>query len=771
MEEVIFALVLLVILLPVGLTGAILAIVALVKLSRMRRSLSEALGRLANIERRIASGAMPAAPARPASAPAAAPTPVTLAPAPAAPQAPPPIPELERAPAPQRVWAEPTVPPAPAGESMESQIGKKWMTWAGAVVLLLGAVFFLKYAFDNDWIGPTAQVFLCALGGMVAIAAGIFCLEKKWRILGQGIIGLGLGVLYATFYSACSVYEPKVMDNAVAFAFMVVVTAIGVALAVRYNALTLAFLALLGGLLTPVLVSTGENRREALFTYLLILDLGVLAVALWRNFRALDALALVGTIVLYAGWYGQHYDLPQLAPAMIWLTIFYLVFLIEPFAYNLATRTAVGVERFLMAIVNATFYMIMAWTMLYGQYNYTLGFIALGMAASYLAVGALLRRRVETDTRSLLASIVMAVTFLTLAVPLHLSANGIMLAWVAEGPVLLFLAYRYRYQPARVLAAMVLAVGIVTLLGEHWPDHDGLFVIFWNKQFISAAMVPLAMGVFALVGRLYRAKATAADRAVELVVALAAGILGLSLLHSELWQYIVREGAAANAEYYATLGAIFLWTAGAAVYLLTGARTRNMAVYAVGLAALAVAMICTFGAYSFPRFGEHVLLVNVRMLAAAAVVAMALLFARTIALGASGEGKAFAAAILWAALAGLLILLSGEAWAYCLNSIADSAKAERAGQMSITLVWGLFALTMLYAGFARRLRPVRLAALGLFALAALKLVFVDMMHVKDVYRILSFMGLGLLLIGSAYLYHKLEKRLAPSQPKLEEPAP
>ncbi|MCE5279928.1 MAG: DUF2339 domain-containing protein [Planctomycetaceae bacterium] len=769
MDEIIFALILLVILLPVGLAGAIMAIVALQKLSGMRRSVSEALGRLANIERRLSAGTAPAPAPRPA--PAAVPEPVAPAPAPApaAPQVPPPIPELKPAPAPQHVWAEPPAPHVPpAGESMESQIGKKWMTWAGAIVLLLGTVFFLKYAFDNDWIGPTAQVMLCALGGMIAIAAGIFCLEKRWRILGQGLIGLGLGVLYATFYSACSVYEPKVMDNAVSFAFMILVTAIGVAMAVRYNAMTLAVLALLGGLLTPVLVSTGENRREALFTYLLILDLGVLAVALWRNFRALDALALVGTIILYLGWYGQHYSTEQLAPAMIWLTVFYLVFLIEPFAYNLATRTAVGVERFLMAIVNATFYMIMAWTMLYGRYDYTLGFIALGMAAAYLAVGTLLRRRIESDTRSLLASIVMAVTFLTLAVPLHLSANGIMLAWVAEAPVLLFLAYRYRYQPARVLAAMVLAVGIITLLGKYWPDYDGLFVILWNKQFISAAMVPLAMGVFALVGWLYRSKATAADRAVELAVALVAGILALSLLHSELWQYIHDQGAD-TAEYHATLAVVFLWTAGAAVYLLAGARTRNIAVFAAGILPLVVATICVFGAYSFPRFGEHVLLVNVRMLAGAAVITMALLFARTIAQREKADSKGFAAAVLWAALAGLLVLLSGEAWAYCQNSIADSAKADRAGQMSITLVWGLFALTMLYVGFARRLRPVRLAALSLFALAALKLVLVDMMHVKDVYRILSFLGLGLLLIGSAYLYHKLEKRLAPSQPAIEEP--
>ncbi|MFH0911689.1 MAG: DUF3999 family protein [Planctomycetota bacterium] len=79
------------------------------------------------------------------------------------------------------------------------------------------------------------------------------------------------------------------------------------------------------------------------------------------------------------------------------------------------------------------------------------------------------------------------------------------------------------------------------------------------------------------------------------------------------------------------------------------------------------------------------------------------------------------------------------------------------GQMIMTLVWGVYAAGLLCAGFRLRRKEWRLAALALFALAALKLVALDMRQVKDLYRVLTFLVLGLLMFAAAYLYHRLEK--------------
>jgi uncharacterized membrane protein len=82
--------------------------------------------------------------------------------------------------------------------------------------------------------------------------------------------------------------------------------------------------------------------------------------------------------------------------------------------------------------------------------------------------------------------------------------------------------------------------------------------------------------------------------------------------------------------------------------------------------------------------------------------------------------------------------------------------------MSISVVWGIYATAVLVIGFWRRVRSLRLSALGLFGLTALKLVIVDMAKVEEVYRIVSFLVLGILMIGASYLYHRVEKRLSMS---------
>ncbi|MCK4275175.1 MAG: DUF2339 domain-containing protein, partial [Phycisphaerae bacterium] len=128
--------------------------------------------------------------------------------------------------------------------------------------------------------------------------------------------------------------------------------------------------------------------------------------------------------------------------------------------------------------------------------------------------------------------------------------------------------------------------------------------------------------------------------------------------------------------------------------------------------------------------------------------------------------RAFAACLLWGGIVSLLALLSTEAYSYCKDTVAENT--NRAGQMAITIVWGLYATSLLFIGFWRRLRAIRFAALGLFGLSALKLLLVDMIGIKDVYRIIAFLVVGLLIVVASYLYHRLEKLVLASQ---GEPAP
>lgn len=100
-----------------------------------------------------------------------------------------------------------------------------------------------------------------------------------------------------------------------------------------------------------------------------------------------------------------------------------------------------------------------------------------------------------------------------------------------------------------------------------------------------------------------------------------------------------------------------------------------------------------------------------------------------------------------------------EAPLHYLQAITEPALASRVATFSITVVWVIMAATALTIGFRWRLPIVRYLALGLFTLTAAKLVLIDMSGVQQLYRILSFMLVGVALIGASYAYHRLERRL------------
>jgi uncharacterized membrane protein len=656
---------------------------------------------------------------------------------------------------------------------LESAIGKRWIAWAGAIVLFVGVAFFLKYAFDNGLIGPTGQIVIGILAGIAFLVAGSRFISKGWRVFGQTIIGLGLAILYATFFAAFAAYEERVMSQTVAFGCMVAVTAAGVALAILHDGLPMALLAVLGGILTPMLLSTGKDARDALFTYLLLLDLGVLAVAFFRGWRLLDALALAGTFVLYGGWYVQFYKPAAMAPALAWLGGFYAVFLALPFVYHLVRRKRFTIERFIMALANAAFAFGFAWDMLHRDYAFSLGFVALGMAAAYLALGSIIRRRLPEDTPMLFGAIALTVTLLTLAVPLQLHANGVLLAWAMEGPILAYLGYRFRYPPVRAFAAAVLvvAVGRLFFSDDTWPLHAGSYVLVLNRRFLTAMMVPLAMGLYAAVHQWQRKDSTTLDRAMKLAGALLAGLLALVIATVELGDWMQEI----HGDLAAVSGVTALWALGAAGYLLAGRMARASAGWTWGAGGLVWLVAAVFGLMAFAQYAgaEHRLVLNLRFAACMLVVLAAFAYGWGIPrtrLAQENLSQTFCWVGLSAGIAGLLLLLSAEAYSYCADTIDNYTSAYRAGQMSVTVIWGVYAAGLLAIGFWRRVRALRLAGLGLFALAAGKLVLVDMTGVQDIYRIVSFVALGLLMVAASYLYHRLERRLLALVPAGSAPA-
>ncbi len=293
----------------------------------LRESHSKALRKIADLEKRWAEapGERPA----PAAPPVPAPEPKPAAPASAAGSRPSPPPGP---PAPPRV-PEFTAPQARWEIDWERFTGARLFAWIGGLALFFGVAFFVKYSFDRDLISPAMRVAAGLLLGVGIIVWGLWLARRGYDITAQTFCAVGPAILYADTYAAHQFYG--FLGAGGAFAFMVLVTAVAFLLAVRLDARYIAVLGMIGGFLTPPLLSTGVDRPLGLFGYIALLDLGLSAVALRKRWGFLVGLAALGTAVTQIGWVVRFFTVAKVETGVTVFLAFAILFAV---AHVLAER-------------------------------------------------------------------------------------------------------------------------------------------------------------------------------------------------------------------------------------------------------------------------------------------------------------------------------------------------------------------------------------------------------------------------------------------------
>ncbi len=404
--EGLIVLLLLGLLAAVGL-GPILAIVAFLRTRRVERELGQAVKQVGALEARLEvlrrlvhqRGEAPApapeaapAPAAPAAAPVAprepAPAPVRASvpaarPSPAAPRPGPPPSLPPRVEPPSRPVAPP--PPRPSFD-WESLLGLRGAAWAGGVALVVAGLLFAKLAIDRGFFTPEMRVVAMLLAGVGALVGAEVARGRGYATSAQAVAGAGIAVLYACFFAAHSLYG--LFPLGLTFGLMVLVTVVACLLSIRHDAYFVAVLGLLGGFATPLALSTGQDRPVGLFSYLLLLNVGLMSVALRKGWHGLVLLALGGTFLIQLGWFARFMAPEKMLVGVLSFLLFGLLYLFMPAVRadresQLLVRTGAlgGVLPFLFA------FLLAAQPRFAGEWPLLFGFLGiLGAALVFVAL-------------------------------------------------------------------------------------------------------------------------------------------------------------------------------------------------------------------------------------------------------------------------------------------------------------------------------------------------------------------------------------------------
>ena len=698
---------------------------------------------VARLERRLAvleDLAQRSRPARPMAAPDAE----IARPAPGAPPAP--VAIAAAAPAPDATRPAPSAWTQTAPTRLEARIGTRWMLYVGVATLVIGMGLFIRYAFVNQWITEPLRVGIGLVTGVLLMLTGCRFATAGHPPFGQTLVGGGIATWYLAVYAALNLYG---LVNAVTGSLLLVsVTVVAAMQADRLRSQPLAIIAVVGGFWTPFLVGAGTNAQLTLFGYIALLIGATVYLSSRRDWPALNLASFLFTGLTVMAWGVRYYRPSAYLPTELFFTLYCGLFLWVIYRMRESTHSM------------ATWIRLVLWTTPVWYH-----------AASLTILG---------DHWLALLVYLIAVTGVGVALSVRLGAMwprvllwaavaASLLEWTDRQPdgswlgpaVVTWLAVASTHAAAQIeslrrVRARLHAADVLLIPANGLGLYFGLHALLEPHRYaligLVAAFVALAHAALTVVVR--RVEPRAAMH--FLVVAVTLGVVAVAVQLDGAW-------------------VTMLWATEAGGLVWLGLRERRTWIRIAGGLLLGLSVLRLLATQLAPVPAIYTVFVNQRATLGLFIVGVlclvAWLHARTDPDAVSHRRLAIAEAVVGANVL-MLVTLSTEIaafWEVREDTVRFASSAELVRQMMLSATWGAYAAGLTAIGIKRRYAPVRYLALVVFGITVLKVFTVDFSQLDSVYRIVSSITLGLLLMCASYLYQRYDGRLGDSREQGEPP--
>ncbi|HMG68903.1 MAG TPA: DUF2339 domain-containing protein [Chitinophagaceae bacterium] len=370
---------------------------------------------------------------------------------------------------------------------IENFIGLRVIHFVGIIVLLIGLSIGVKYAIDEQLISEGLRIILAYAAGMLLYILS-WRSKKNYQLFSAILFSGGMASLYFTTYAAFVYYG--FFSFAVTYLLMVGFTIYTAIEAIRYNRQEIAVLGMVGAYGIPFLISANSERVDLFFSYIILINIGIVYLSFRKKWRIMDQFAMVVSWTLFIFWGFFRYEGKDVLTGSILLSIFYFLFIVSALAYRLFRSESLTFREIQqVALNNIALYISALLVFGYGKFGTHLAlitgcvfvFILILTAISFLAF------RSETMLHDLLA--IQAIILLTLFVGFNWSGLLVTLLWIALAAIIfIFGVYNQRSWP-RLVAMSLMGVTL------------GKLIIFDSSKFttIQKIIAYLIIGVLLLV--------------------------------------------------------------------------------------------------------------------------------------------------------------------------------------------------------------------------------------------------------------------------------
>lgn len=335
-----------------------------------------------------------------------------------------------------------------AGFDWEKFIGENLISKLGILILLIGVVIGGKYAFDHQLISPAMRILIGTVLGFSLLGVS-FKLKAQYENFSAILASGSVAILYFMTFFAYHLYH--LIPMPVAFGLMTATTAGAIALAWSYNREIIALIGLVAAYVIPFILSDGSNDSPwVLFSYIAIINIGVLIISIKKYWRILFVSAFGATWLIIGSIYrlGEWPSNADTTKMMLFQAITFLTFYATFLAYKV--RKCLFFQHFdiLFLLSNSFTFYGLGYNTLYNSDHLSsyVGMFTLFNAILHTAVSIILymRNMVDQSVRRLIIGL--AISFLTIALLVWMTGHWLTIFWILEAAVL-FIVSRVSKRP------------------------------------------------------------------------------------------------------------------------------------------------------------------------------------------------------------------------------------------------------------------------------------------------------------------------------------
>lgn len=665
---------------------------------------------------------------------------------------------------------------------LESFIGKNIIAKIGILITVIGVAIGGKYAIDNNLISPLTRIILGYIFGIGLVITAIK-LKEKYESFSAVLLSGAMAIFYFITYFAYNLYD--LFPQTLTFLLMSVFTVFTVLSAVHYKRQVIAILGLVGAYAIPFFLSNDSGNVLVLFSYMTIINIGIMFVAFKQYWKPLYYTAFSITWLIYIIWVANDYSREDhFTLALSFAFIFFLIFYATFLTYKLIRKEEFNKGDIVLLLFNSFIYYGIGYGLLSNHETgqYLLGIFTVFNAIIHFVVGSIVYKK-SNEKKGLFYTVFgLVLVFLTIAVPVQLDGNWVTLFWICEAALLYWIGVTKQIKMYKTMSYPILGIAVISLFQDWTWAYDKYSEEFitpiLNIQFLTSIIFIIAL---AFISYIHFKKAAVNEKYYNLVSICITSVLLLITYNTfklEITNYFNRldfnfTKLISNDEddYYYSMNYYgnyeFMWVLNYTLLFVSIFSFLNIKKWKMKIPANINSIVNVLLTFIFLAGGLYVLselrkdfLNHQDSDFVVTGYAIALRYVSFIFLGILIYAtylyvkqyythqvlkKSFKLFLVFV----IFWILSSE-----LLHWLDMSGFKSQYKLSLSILWGIYALLLVGYGIWKRYKAIRIAGIAIFSITLVKLFFYDIAHLSSISKVIVFISLGLLLLIMSYLYNK-----------------